>query len=172
MATIAVIGASFAAGPAFAVEGAAPKQTIFGGGASSPFTFDEKREDPIYSPYSPYGNGAQAIYKEAGTDEKIFWAAQFNECKKRIDRVPTFLGKKTWSNIESTMRTYAYNMREAMNRQANISKDPVAARAAAATYFSDLNDISEWSVKKNVEKVSAAYDKSKVDLAAYETLLK
>jgi hypothetical protein len=40
-------------------------------GASSPFTFDEKREDPIYSPYSAFGDGTAAVYKAAQNDEKV-----------------------------------------------------------------------------------------------------
>jgi len=52
-----VVGAALAAstlfsGTAFAVEGAAPKQSFFGQDApSSPFSGNEKREDPLYSPY-------------------------------------------------------------------------------------------------------------------------
>lgn len=70
------------------------------------------------------------------------------------------------------MRTYAYNMREAMNRISDVSADPKASRAAAAVFFNDLNDISEWSRKQNAEKVSAAYEQSKVDLAAFEAIAK
>mgnify|MGYP000250569361 CR=1 FL=1 len=70
------------------------------------------------------------------------------------------------------MRTFAYNMREAMNRIADTSSNPAEARKLAQVYFSDLNDMSEWSRKKNVDKVSAAYEKSKVDLAAFEAATK
>lgn len=53
---VALIASSFISLPAFAVEGAAPKQSFFGDSpASSPFTINEDREDPIYSPYSPFG---------------------------------------------------------------------------------------------------------------------
>ena len=40
-------------------------------GMSSPFAFDEKREDPMYSPYSPFGDGSAAVYKEAQAEEKV-----------------------------------------------------------------------------------------------------
>ena len=121
---VGLIGAGMFIAPAFAVEGAGPKQSIFGGGNSSPFTFDEKREDPIYSPYSAYGDGTKAVYKEAGKDEVAFWTKTFDKCKKRVDEVPGFAKKKVWQSIDSTMRTYAYNMREAMNRLAAVSKNP------------------------------------------------
>ena len=79
--TAAVIAASFMGGlPAIAVEGASPKQNflIFSEATSSPFTFEENREDPIYSPYSPYGSGAAASYNgRKGSKEEIgFWQNQ------------------------------------------------------------------------------------------------
>ena len=79
--TAAVIAASFMGGlPAIAVEGASPKQNflIFGEATSSPFTFEEAREDPIYSPYSPYGSGAAASYnqRKGNKDEVGFWQNQ------------------------------------------------------------------------------------------------
>jgi len=78
----------------------------------------------MFSPYSPYGNGEKAVYKEAQAEEKTFWKKLFNECKRRIEKVPTFLTKKTWFNNESTMRTFADNMRETMNRMADVSSNP------------------------------------------------
>ena len=77
--TAAIIAASFMGGlPAIAVEGASPKQNFFGEASSSPFTFEETREDPIYSPYSPYGTGAAASYNSRkGSKEEIgFWQNQ------------------------------------------------------------------------------------------------
>jgi len=51
-----VMSASLFGSAAFAVEGASPKQSFFGDSQySSPFTVNENREDPLYSPYSPYG---------------------------------------------------------------------------------------------------------------------
>ena len=57
-------------------------------------------------------------------------------------------------------------------RLAENSKNPTAAAAAARTYFVDLNDMSEWARKKNGDIITAAYEKSKTDLAAFQTLLK
>ena len=79
--TAAIVAASFMGGlPAIAAEGAAPKQNfgIFGETASSPFVTTETREDPIYSPYSPYGSGAAASYNDRkGSKEEIsFWQNQ------------------------------------------------------------------------------------------------
>lgn len=83
-----VIGATGAAvslmgGAAFAKEGTAPKQGFFGvvdTSASSPYVTNEDREDPMYSPYSPYGNGEAAVYKEGQSDEIKFWTNQLNNC--------------------------------------------------------------------------------------------
>ena len=83
-----VVGATGAAvslmgGAAFAVEGAAPKQGFFGIGDksySSPYATGENREDPLYSPYSPYGNGEAAVYKEGQSEEIKFWTNQLHNC--------------------------------------------------------------------------------------------
>ena len=70
----AIMASTFMGGlPSFAVEGAAPKQSYFGASASSPFAFDEKREDPLYSPYSPYGDGTAAAYKKGTEKEITYW---------------------------------------------------------------------------------------------------
>ena len=63
----------FTAGiPVFAADGDGARISIFGDSAlSSPFTVNEQREDPIYSPYSAYGNGEASIYKKGGKDELI-----------------------------------------------------------------------------------------------------
>jgi hypothetical protein len=66
---------------AFAVEGAAPKQSYLGQGKqglSSPFSSDEN----MYSPYSPWGDGKNAIYndRKGGADELSGWSAKLEEC--------------------------------------------------------------------------------------------
>lgn len=82
---IALIASTFLSLPAFAVEGTSPKQSYFGDSpASSPFTINENREDPMYSPYSPFGNGEKAVYtitnRKGGPEETKFWSAQLEEC--------------------------------------------------------------------------------------------
>ena len=77
----AIIASTFLSLPAFAVEGAAPKQSFFGSGgtaSSSPFSDDKN----MYSPYSPWGNGENAIYnaRKGGAEEKEFWSIKLEEC--------------------------------------------------------------------------------------------
>ena len=45
------------------------------------------------------------------------------------------------------------------------------ATKAAKAYFSDINDVYEWSNKKNGAVAQAAYDKSVADLATFEKLI-
>ena len=81
IATAALISASLMGSPVFAVEGAGPKFSFFGDSASTPFTITENREDPIYSPYSPYGDGTAAVYngRKGGKEEIAFWNGKFSE---------------------------------------------------------------------------------------------
>ena len=113
----AAIAASFVM-PAVAKEGATPNYSFFGESPSSPFTFEENREDPIYSPYSPYGNGAAAVYNKVKGDktEIGFWQNQLANCVKRVDNVPALTKKADWQSVRSELTSYAYNMREAMLR--------------------------------------------------------
>ena len=86
-----IMSASLFGSAAFAVEGASPKQSFFGDSQfSSPFTINENREDPIYSPYSPYGNGQAAVYngRAGGSEEIAFWKNQLATCVKRVDNIP------------------------------------------------------------------------------------
>jgi hypothetical protein len=79
MSTLA-IAASLFSFPVFAKEGDPAKLSIFGNdGLSSPFTAGEVREDPIYSPYSPYGNGEKAVYKRGNSEELKFYQKKFEE---------------------------------------------------------------------------------------------
>jgi hypothetical protein len=174
LAVAALAAASLFGTPAFANVGDAPKIGIFSNAPlSSPFT-QEDREDPIYSPYSPYGDGSKAAYnaRKGGKEEIAFWKNQFDNCVKRTEKVPGFQSKKQWMNINTELTSYAYNMREAMLRLADASKDPKAANAVAKAYFSDLNDIIEFSIKKNGDTVASAYAQSLKDLANFKALTK
>lgn len=80
--TAAAVATSLISGPAFAKVGDAPKISLFGAAPmSSPFVVED-REDPIYSPYSPYGNGEKAVYnsRRGTADEVKFWSKKFEEC--------------------------------------------------------------------------------------------
>lgn len=79
----ALIASSMIAMPVLAKEGAPAKLGFFSNSdLSSPFAAGETREDPLYSPYSPYGNGEKAVYNaRKGTAEEVkFWQQKFEEC--------------------------------------------------------------------------------------------
>lgn len=158
--------------PAFAADGDGARVSLFGDVAqSSPFTVTEQREDPIYSPYSAFGNGDAAVYKKGGKDELNFYSTVLKNSAERTKKIPEFINKKKWSEVQTLLTRYNYNQREAMLRLAEASKDPKAATKAAKTYFQDINDVNEYSLKKNGAKCQAAYDASVADLAAYQALL-
>ena len=100
-----VLAGSAFSGAAFAVEGASPKQGFFDNrSTSSPFT-NENREDAMFSPYSPYGNGDAAVYNGVrGQKQEIsFWQNQFNNCVKRTQNVPKFAKKKNWASLRTEL---------------------------------------------------------------------
>jgi hypothetical protein len=56
-------------------------------------------------------------------------------------------------------------------RLSESSPQPKVASAAAKAYFVDLNDMTEWAIKKDGKTICAAYEKSLVDLAAFRAAL-
>lgn len=168
------IAASFFTAPAFAVEGAGAKLGFFeGNSASSPYANTEKREDPLYSAYSPYGNGEAAVYnkRRGGEEELKFWRGVLDESEKRVAKTPAYAAKKTWSEITTELTRFTYETRKSMNILAEYSKDPKAAAAAAKTYFVDLEDIYYGAVVKKADVVNAGFEKSTKDLAAFRALV-
>jgi hypothetical protein len=82
-----LVGAAFVASSIFgsganAAEGAGAKLSFFGDdAASSPYTITENREDPIYSPYSAYGDGSASVYNKnfkGDAKEIAFWKNKFS----------------------------------------------------------------------------------------------
>ena len=74
----ALIASSVLSMPVFAVDGAGAKLSFFGDSDySSPFTINEDREDAIYSPYSPYGNGEKALFKKGNKEDVAFYKGIF-----------------------------------------------------------------------------------------------
>lgn len=169
----AAIAAAMIATPAFGKAGEGPKFGFFDGSPSSPFTI-ENREDPIYSPYSPFGNGEKAVYngRKGGSEEISFWTNQLNTALKRVDNVPALANKKNWQKVKTELTSYSYNLREAINRLAAASSDPKAAAVTAKSYFSHLNDMFEFSTKKSTEKILASYEASLKDMDTFKTYLK
>ncbi len=75
-----LIASSMLSMPVLAKEGTPAKISIFGNSdISSPYSAAEVREDPIYSPYSPYGNGDKAVYKRGSVEEMKFYRGLFDE---------------------------------------------------------------------------------------------
>jgi len=153
----AIIASSMLSMPVLAKEGVGAKIMPFtNSAASSPFN-DEKREDPMFSPYSPYGNGDAAVYKRGGAEELKFYTAKFDEGITRVSRVPGYTAKKTWSETTTELTRMTYSLREAMLRLAEASPTPVVAKKAAQTYFSDLEDVYVFSGKKDGARVHIIY---------------
>ncbi|KAJ1409398.1 hypothetical protein B484DRAFT_456089 [Ochromonadaceae sp. CCMP2298] len=168
----AIIASSMIAMPVFAMEGVGAKLAPFGNSEqSSPFSASEVREDPMYSPYSPFGNGDASVYKRGGKDEIKFYSAKFEDGIKRVAKVPGYTAKKTWSETTTELTRMTYSLREAMVRLAEVSPAPKAAASAAQAYFCDLEDMFVFSGKKDGAKVMAAYEKSVGDLVAFRGLV-
>lgn len=100
-ATVAV------AAPVLAKAGTGPKQNLFGvigsemelgGGSSNYFAGPD-----TYSPYSPYGKGEKALYKE---DDPFMLKVKIDVLKdsqKKIQAIPGFIKEKKWEEVRSLL---------------------------------------------------------------------
>ena len=78
--------------------------------------------------------------------------------------------------MQLVCQTHAHNFTDNLFyncflRLADSSANPKAATAAAKAYFVDLNDMTEWAIKKNGVVICDAYQKSLTDLAAFRKAL-
>jgi len=168
-AKVAVAGVLGTAAPAFAL-GASPKQNLFGvigtapmvggGGMSSPYS-----EVDTYSPYSPYSATADgsAVYTGQTDEMSKRYIDTIKDCKTRFEKIPGWVEGSKWMEIRAELTRKAYSLRGAMNSLATSAE----AKAAAKTYFQDLEVMMTEARNKDGAKISAAYGKSVSDLAAY-----
>ena len=56
-------------------------------------------------------------------------------------------------------------------RLAETGKSPKVAEQAGRVYFDDLNDMFVFATKKDSAKITAAYEKSKADIATFKSAL-
>ena len=117
-----VIAAGIAAIPAVAnaAAGEAPRFSIFGlvgdgTSMSEGAAYGTDQSTPLYSAYSVYGDGSDSLYSK--TDPSAFAArkkAVLAETKKRLNKIPDYIAKKEWTNINGELTRYMYETRDAV----------------------------------------------------------
>jgi len=137
LSKIAAAGAMFLPLAANAAAGESPRFSVFGiigdgtayseGGA-----YGSDQSQKVYSPYSVYGKvDKDSLYKPMNSEEIAFKKAILVETNVRLNRIPPYIQKKQWFNVNDELTRYMYETRGAVR---GLSKTP-DQKAKADTFF-------------------------------------
>lgn len=88
------------------------------------------------------------------------------ESKKRVDKIQGYLDKKQWEEVRSELTRQMYDLRRSGEKLAD-SKQSAEARNALKSLFTDIEDLTVTSRRKQPVEAQAAYDKAKADFDAF-----
>ena len=88
------------------------------------------------------------------------------ESKKRVDKIQTYLDKKQWEEVRSELTRQMYDLRRSGNKLAESKQSPEAKNALKAL-FTDIEELTVSSRRKQADGAQTAYNKAKVDFDAF-----
>lgn len=164
----AAMGAAFLPAAANAAAGESPRFSVFGligdgTSYSENAAYGSDQSEPLYSPYSVYGEaGEKSLYK-AGTPEYIAKKkAVLAETKNRLAKLPAYIEKKKWFEVRDELTRFMYETRGAAGYLATTP----AQKKAATAFFKSIEAVDGAarvkdqaacfaSAKDSVEKLDA-----------------
>lgn len=161
-----VIGTAAALIPtaANAAAGESPRFSVFGGlvgdgtAMSEGAAYGTDQSAKVYSPYSVYGvEGENSAYKRGGFEAEFNTRkkATLAETKKRLEKIPAYVSKKEWSNVNAELTRYMYETRTAVRGLAKT----VDQKEAADSFFKAIEKTyGSATLKKGDECLTAAKD--------------
>ena len=117
-------------------------------------------------PTAPYGTGKDALFKPLNEEDVKFYTGKVLESKKRVDKIQTYLDKKQWEEVRSELTRQMYDLRRSGEKLADSKQSP-EARNALKSLFTDIEDLTVTSRRKQPVEAQAAYNKAKVDFDAF-----
>merc|ERR1711957_615978 len=165
LSKIAAAAATFLPLAANAAVGESPRYSVFGiigdgTSYSEGAAYGSDQASKVYSPYSVYGNtGGDSLYKPMLPDEIKFKKGILAETNIRLNRIPDYVAKKQWSNVNTELTRYMYETRGAVRglakSQSQKDKADVFFRAIEKTYGSSTQRKGEACVAGNAEAIVA-----------------
>lgn len=174
LSSIAAAGAVFLPAAANAAAGESPRFSVFGiigdgtsyseGGA-----YGSDQTSPTYSPYSVYGSvgSEDALYKSGGDSEIARKKGIVAETQKRLTRLPGYVEKKQWFNVNDELTRYMYETRGAVRGLAKTDEQ----KKLAKSFFEAIEEASLQSNLKNGDKCAKASKASQDALDAFVATL-
>lgn len=174
MNAAAAAAAAFVPVAANAAAGESPRFSVFGviGDGSSyseGAAYGSDQSTKTYSPYSVYGNeGDKASLYDPNTPEfaarkKAFVA----ETGNRLAKLPAYIEKKQWFNVNDELTRYMYDTRFAVKGLATTKEQKKAAKA----FLTAIESTSLYSRQKKQDACMAAAKDSAAKLDAFAALL-
>ena len=171
---IAAAGAAFLPAAANAAVGESPRFSVFGligdGGAySEGAAYGSDQSSKPYSPYSVYGEvGAKdAIFDKENAEYAAKKKAVLAETKNRLNKIPGYVDKKEWFNVNDELTRYMYETRGAM-RWLATSDDQ---KKIAEKFFKDIEKTYGSSTQRKPDAVKAANESALKNLEAFVSTL-
>jgi photosystem II oxygen-evolving enhancer protein 3 len=153
----AAAGIAFVPAAAQAAAGESPRFSIFGlagdGTAMSEgAAYGSDQSQPLYSPYSVYGEaGADSLYKESDPSYAAKKKAVLAETRKRLLKLPGYVEKKVWWEVDAELERFMYETRGAAKFLANTKEQ----KKAANDFFRSIEK-ADLAAKRKVGSVAAA----------------
>jgi len=150
-----------------AAAGTGAKLSLFGQAPmSSPYSADSN----MYSPYSPFGDGADSVYNAKDAEEVKFVIGKVKESANRFPNFKGYIQKKTWLEVYSESQRQMYELRRNMNYLADY-KGTKQVKAATKDFYVKFEKMTDACRVKNQAAALAAYDEAKAAFDAYLSYL-
>eukprot|EP00980_Cylindrotheca_fusiformis_P002871 scaffold674_cov126-Cylindrotheca_fusiformis.AAC.10 len=167
LAGIAAAGAALVPAAANAAAGESPRFSIFGligdgTSYSEGAAYGSDQSTKVYSPYSVYGDGENALYKEGSSEYAARKKAVVEETKVRLNKIPAYLEKSKWYEVTNELDRYMYETRAAINY---LAKSPEQKKAAKDFYVA-VENISNNARLKRKDATAAATSEAIAKLGA------
>lgn len=107
-----------------------------------------------YSPYSVYGNvdDAASLYDASNGDYAARKKAILAETKVRLSKIPSYVDKKQWFNVNDELTRYMYETRGAIRGLAKSDEQ----KKIAKTFFTAIETTYGSSTRRNGSACVAA----------------
>lgn len=168
LSKIAAAAAALSPLAANAAVGESPRYSVFGiigdgTSYSEGAAYGTDQAGKVYSPYSVYGKaGSDSLYKESNPDEITFKRGILAETQVRLSRIPAYVQKKQWSNVNTELTRYMYETRGAVRGLAKTKGQKEKAdnffKALEATYGSATQRKGEACTAANAVAIVALDD--------------
>jgi len=168
LSKIVAAGAAFLPLAANAAVGESPRYSVFGiigdgTSYSEGAAYGSDQKGKVYSPYSVYGEADKdSLYKPGNGESIEFKKAILKETNVRLNKIPAYIEKKQWFNVNDELTRYMYETRGAVRGLAETPDQKQKAdkffKAMEKTYGSATQRKQTNCFAANTEAIDALAD--------------